>query len=160
MSLIIPTMYIETSPFNFIYSKESNKQQATQKLFDRIAKGVYKGYTSDIVLNELNNAEPDKRDKMVAMVTQYGIEKLYANDEAKSLAKVYVKKGIIPEKYYMDALHIAIASVNRLNFVVSFNYGHIVKLKTLNMTGLVNVRRGYPQVGLITPLEVEDDDEN
>jgi hypothetical protein len=55
-------------------------------------------------------------------------------------------------------MHIAIATVNRLNFVASYNFGHIVKLKTLNMAGLVNVRLGYPQIGLFSPMEVKDDD--
>jgi hypothetical protein len=57
-------------------------------------------------------------------------------------------------------MHIAIASVYRLNAVVSFNFGHIVKLKAINLTGLVNVRRDYPQLGLFSPMEVKDYDED
>ena len=65
---------------------------------------------------------------------------------------------IIPLKYRTDAQHIAIATVSGLNCVASYNFNHIVKLKTLNMTGLVNVRRGYHQIGLFSPTEVNDYD--
>ena len=63
-------------------------------------------------------------------------------------------KGIIPAKFQEDALHIATAVVNNLDFVLSFNYGHIVKTKTMIGVGLANLREGYCQIGLSTPTEV------
>ena len=74
------------------------------------------------------------------------------------MADIYVKKGIIPLKFRTDALHIATATVNKLDFVVSYNLGHIVKTKTMIGTGLVNLREGYRQIGLSTPTEVLDYD--
>jgi predicted nucleic acid-binding protein len=146
-----PKLYIETSTFNFFYSKESKKQAETRKLFDWIAEGRFEPYTSNIVMDELNNASTEKREKMLNILQKYGIIIIKADNEARTLADIYVSKGIIPQKYDTDALHIAIATVNRLNFVVSHNFGHIVKLKTLNMTGLANVRRDYPQIRLFSP---------
>jgi hypothetical protein len=95
---------------------------------------------------------------MTKLLFDFSVNVVTASTEARALADRYVAKGIIPFKYYNDAMHIAIATVNRLNFVASYNFGHIVKLKTLNMTGLVNVRLGYPQIGLFSPTEVKDDD--
>jgi hypothetical protein len=70
------------------------------------------------------------------------------------LADTYIKKGIIPLKFRDDALHIATATVNNLDFVVSYNQGHIVKTKTMIGAGLTNLREGYRQIGLSTPTEV------
>jgi hypothetical protein len=53
-----------------------------------------------------------------------------------------------------DALHIATATVNNFDFVISYNLGHIVKTKTMIGAGLVNLREGYRQIGLSTPTEV------
>jgi hypothetical protein len=154
----IPKLYIETSPFNFYYSKGSKKEQDTRKLFDWVDKGRFEVYTSLTVIDELKRAEPEKREKMLALVHQYNMKILEENPDAKALATLYIKKEIIPAKYRIDALHISIASVNYLNCVVSFNFGHIVKLRALNMTGLLNVRRDYPQLGLFSPSEVDDYD--
>jgi protein-arginine kinase len=74
--------------------------------------------------------------------------------EAKRLAYVYIAKGIIPEKFIDDAIHIATAATNKLDFVISRNQGHIIKTKTMIGTGLANLREGYKQIGLSTPTEV------
>jgi hypothetical protein len=70
------------------------------------------------------------------------------------LAAEYIYRGIIPEKYKDDAFHIAASARNGLDFVVSYNYNHIVKLKAIIGTGMVNRRNGLPIVGLSTPKEV------
>ena len=70
------------------------------------------------------------------------------------MAGIYIEKGIIPEKFIDDAVHIATATVNNLDFVISYNLGHIVKTKTMIGVGIANLREGYRQIGLATPTEV------
>jgi hypothetical protein len=127
-------------------------------MFQWIEDGRFEPYTSYTVINELERAEDEQFKKMNALLEQYNIKVLEDSEDARNLADIYVSKGIIPLKYRTDARHIAIATVNGLHFVASYNFGHIVKLKTLNMTGLVNIRRGYYQVGLFSPTEVKEDD--
>jgi hypothetical protein len=145
--------------FNFYFStQDSQKKEDTLQLFRWIAEGRFKPYTSDIVLEELRKAPPEKCRLMTDLVQQYAMTLLLPDAESRALADLYVDKGIIPIKYANDALHIAIATARKLDFVASYNFGHIVKLKTLNMTGLVNIRHGYQQIGLFSPTEVRDDD--
>ena len=68
--------------------------------------------------------------------------------------KTYIEKSIIQEKHPEDALHIANAIVNNLDLVISYNMGHIVKIKTIIGAGFINLRAGYRQIGLSTPTEV------
>jgi predicted nucleic acid-binding protein len=155
----VPKLYLETTTFNFYHlEKDSEKKRDAVGLFKRIAEGEFKPYTSIVAIDELPKATAGKYQKMIGLLTEYNIEVLTSDFEARKLADIYVSKKIIPLKYYNDAMHIAIATVNGLNFVVSYNFGHIVKLKTLNMAGLVNIRRDYPQIGLFSPTEVKDDD--
>jgi hypothetical protein len=155
----VPKLYLETTTFNFYHlEKDSEKKRDVVGLFKRIAEGEFKPYTSIVAIDELKKATAEKYQKMIGLLGQYDISVLSNSGEAERLADMYVSKSIIPLKYRTDALHIAIATVNGLNFVVSYNFGHIVKLKTLNMVGLVNVRRDYPQIGLFSPTEVKDDD--
>jgi hypothetical protein len=67
---------------------------------------------------------------------------------------MYVEKHIIPPKSRNDGLHIAVATVNNLDFVVSCNMGHIDKRKTMIGTGFINLRTGYKNIGICSTMEV------
>ena len=106
----------------------------------------------------LRKSAEEKRKKILSLYRQYIKETIATSPEARLLAEMYISKGIIPEKYRVDALHISIATVNALDFVISFNHGHIVKTKTMIGTGFANLRYGFRQIGLCTPTEVSEYD--
>ncbi|MFH0790889.1 MAG: hypothetical protein V2A64_04580 [Candidatus Omnitrophota bacterium] len=84
-------------------------------------------------------------------------ENLEINDEVKMLAERYVNEKIIPLTYWDDALHIALASVNEVDILVSWNFKHIVKHKTrVEVTG-VNTMLGYKNIDICSPREVIED---
>ena len=153
-------IYIETSVFNFYFSAQSEeKRQHTRKLFEEIKEGKYSPFTSAYVVDELASAQEPKKSKMLGLISEYGIEVLPVDAESERLAGVYVSEGIIPEKYRTDGIHIAVTSVTGLDFIVSYNFSHIVKRKTIEMTEIVNYREGYKRVGIYSPTEVIEDDE-
>jgi hypothetical protein len=95
---------------------------------------------------------------MIALLEVYNIEVLSVHADESRLAKLYVSEGIIPEKYVADALHIASTTVHDLDFIVSYNFKHIVKRKTIMMTEGVNLREGYRRIGIFSPTEVIEDE--
>jgi predicted nucleic acid-binding protein len=151
----MPKLFIETTVFNFYFEgKHGQKQQDAVRLFEEIAKGRYEAYSSDEVFTELKKVHRDKFIKMNDLYEKYIKRTLELSPETERIAELYIKKGIIPAKSKIDALHIACAVVNDLDFVISYNQGHIVKTKTMIGTGLINLREGYRQIGLSTPTEV------
>ena len=70
------------------------------------------------------------------------------------MAGIYVKEGIVPEKFLNDALHIAIATVNGIDTVVSWNMEHIVKIKTIVEVNKINLKKKYNQIFIVTPEEI------
>ena len=74
------------------------------------------------------------------------------------IADLYISENIIPQKYRMDGLHIAIATVNDLNMIISMNFQHIVKRKTKLLTGNINTLNGYHAVEIYSPMEVVDNE--
>ena len=151
----IPKLFIETTVFNFYFEeKQGQKQQDAIRLFEEIAKGKYEAYSSDEVYTELKKASLDKFNKMDVLFEKYVKRTLEISPEIERIAEIYINRGIIPAKSKEDALHIACAVVNNLDFVISYNQGHIVKTKTMIGTGLANLREGYRQIGLCTPTEV------
>ena len=145
--------------FNFYVDEDRGFAHAdTVKLFKEIAAGKYEAYTSAYVLDELEQAPMEKRDKMMRLLTEYNVSVLTYNEEASSLANVYVEEGVIPLKFRTDGIHIAIASVNDLDMVVSMNFQHIVKRKTKIATGSINALKGYRAVEIYNPMEVVEDE--
>jgi predicted nucleic acid-binding protein len=156
----IPRVYIETSVFNFVFADDApDKKQDTLKLFDEIKSGLYTPYTSDYVLQELKCADEPKQSQMIELISRYGMIFLEQSSEAERLANLYVAEGVFSKKYFTDAIHIATATVNDLDFIVSFNFRHIVKRKTMTMTTGINIREGYKQIGIYSPTEVIDNNE-
>jgi predicted nucleic acid-binding protein len=151
-------IYIETTLFNFYIDKDRDAHADTVKLFKEIAVGKYEAFTSTYVTDELENAPKEKRDIMLDLITEYGINVLAPNDETVRIANLYVSEGVIPQKYRTDGLHIAIATVNVLDMVVSMNFQHIVKRKTRKMTELINTLNGYRAIEIFSPMEVVEDE--
>ncbi|GHU47368.1 hypothetical protein FACS1894200_02600 [Spirochaetia bacterium] len=156
---MIYRVYLETTMFNFYFSTQSpDKKADTRRFFEQIAEGKYEPYTSETVVDELKDAAEEKYRAMQELIDKYAVAVLSRTAEAKRLASRYAASGIIPLKYQTDGLHIGIATVNELDFVASYNYAHIVKLKTINACGLINRQEGYHFIGLMTPTEVIDYD--
>ncbi|MDR1193737.1 MAG: hypothetical protein LBK98_06175 [Peptococcaceae bacterium] len=155
-----PKIYLETSVFNFYFADDApDKREDTRRLFEEIWQGKYEPYTSLFVVEELQAATEPKRSQMLDLIKQYDITALPGENESRRIAGLYVAEGIIPEKYLADALHIAATTVNELDFIVSYNFKHIVKLKTITMTEIVNLRENYHKIGIYSPTEVVEYDE-
>ena len=152
-----PKIYLETTLFNYYFDTDRDDLHTdTVKLFAEIAEGKYDAFTSTEVTRELENAPIPKKDRMLALIGKYPIATLPVNDAANKLADIYVAEGIIPAKYRADGVHIAVAAVNGLDYVVSMNFKHIVKPKVKRLANAVNIVKGYHPVEIISPMEVTE----
>ena len=151
----IPKIYLETSVLNFIFADDApDKKADTIRLFEEISDGKYRPFTSIYVTEEIDNAPENKKRGMYGLITDHDVEVLQKTDEIKHLADAYVNEGIIPKRHSTDALHIAAATVNDLDIIVSWNFRHIVKRKTVIMTESVNLRNGYKKMEIYSPTQV------
>ncbi len=151
-------IYLETTLFNYYFDADREAHADTVTLFEECTAGKFEPYTSLYVTDELENAPSEKREKMIALIKQYGISVLPASDKANDLAKKYLSEGALPQGSLMDARHIAIAAVNGLDMIISLNFRHIVKEKTIRLTGAINTIMGYRPVNIYSPMEVVDDE--
>jgi len=158
----IPRIYLETTIFNFPFADDAPQYKTdTLRLFAEIKAGKFKPFTSDYVPMELEvTKDVEKLTKMETLISDYGITVIPANPEIERLANVYVSAGVIPAKYATDALHIAAATIAGLDFIVSLNFRHIVKRKTIIETEIINAREGFRRMFIHTPAEVIDNEED
>ncbi len=160
MGMRIPTIYLETTMFNFPFADDAPQYRAdTLRLFEEIRAGKFKAFTSEYVLDELDaDRNTERREQMKALIAEYNIEVIPDNEEAIRLARLYVSCRVIPEKYAADASHLAAAAVTGLDYIISLNFKHIVKQKTIIESEIINTREGYKKVCIHTPAEVIDHD--
>jgi hypothetical protein len=152
-----PTIYLETTMFNFPFADDAPQYRAdTLQLFEEIRTGNFKAFTSEYVIHELEDAVDSLREKRIQLIAEYAIEVIPASDDVKNLALTYIEKGIIPPSYSTDSFHIVAATVRGLDFIISLNFRHIVKRKTIEATERINVREGYKKIGIYSPSEVMD----
>ena len=84
---------------------------------------TYKIYISELVIAELGKNKEPKRSKFKKLVA--GIKELPINSQVEKLADEYIKAKIIPVKFRIDAIHIAIASIHKINYLVTWNCRHM-----------------------------------
>lgn len=149
------SLYLDTSVLNFFFATDSPEEQAvTKKLFDEIKQGNYEAVISATVLEEISRAPETKKKELLALVKEYSLTPLAVDEETEMLAGLYIKNGLIPARFELDAIHIAIAIVNNLDAVVSWNFEHIVKLRTkLGVNGISKIQ-GYKEIEIYSPREV------
>ncbi len=126
----------------------------TLNLLEEVKKGKYDVFISEVVIREINRAPEAKARSLAALINELDLGDLHINNDSLGLAKKYIEAGIIPVKYEDDALHIAVASVNNLDAIVSWNFAHIVKLKTKREVIGINIINGYKEIEICSPPEV------
>lgn len=112
---------------------------------------------STLTVQELAAAPVDVR-KRVASVPEAHIQVLQLDAEARDLAEAYIAARVLPSRMRADAQHMAIATVARVDVLVSWNFKHIVNLQRIRGYNSVNLRRGYPMLEIRTPREVLSDE--
>ena len=149
-------LYLETTVFNYYFDENRKGHEATKKLFEAIGVGDYEAYTSEYVTLELKKAYEPKRGDMLDLLEKYNVTVLDFNEEAERLAHLYVSNNIIPARFWLDCAHIAIATVHKLDCVISYNFEHINRTKTKILVGGVNFQENYRNVMICTSKEALD----
>jgi hypothetical protein len=117
--------------------------------------GKFEIYTSDYAVIEMEHTKnKEKREKMLRLIGDYGVTLLQRNEETGRIAALYIAEGVVPESEPTDAAHIAMTTVNGLDFIVSLNFEHIVRPWAIERVRRVNLREGYKPIGIYKPTEV------
>ncbi|MCC7430289.1 PIN domain protein [bacterium] len=144
-------VYIDTSVIGGCYDVEFEKWSI--KLIEEFKKGEKIAVISDITLEELEEA-PEKVRKILDLIPEIYKENLLLSKEVKDLAYLYIKEGAITKKFEEDALHIAIATINKIDILASWNFKHIVNIKRIKLYNAVNLKNGYQILEIRNPREV------
>jgi predicted nucleic acid-binding protein len=144
-------VYLDTSVISALFDERTPERLAMTSVFwSKLSD--YEVFISELVLEELEKANEQVRDKMFSAIKNFVV--LEISEETEKLAQIYVKQDIFPEKYFDDALHVALASVNQIGILLSWNFTHLVKLKTRRMVSIVNLTENIMPVEIASPPEL------
>ncbi len=114
-------------------------QKASGQLIDKCKQGEMLAVISELTTLELKDAPQEVRD-IVREIPEENIEYEVLTEEAVNLARKYIVEGVIGVGKLVDAEPIAIATLNRVDVLVSWNFRHIVNLSKIRRYNSVNLR--------------------
>lgn len=148
-------IYIDTSVLGGCEDDEFRDH--SRRLIDAFVRGDYTLVLSELALRELATA-PEAVRKAASGVPEAHIESLALSREAEELAEEYIDEGAVGARMRADALHIALATVARVDVLVSWNFKHIVNLRRIHAYNAVNLKHDYPLLEIRSPRELLDDE--
>ncbi|MGA1619764.1 MAG: PIN domain-containing protein [Pirellulales bacterium] len=150
-----PRIYVDTSVFGGCEEVEFITH--SRRLVAAMADGIYAMVISEVTLLELEKAPPSVQSHLQA-IAESRIEVLALDAEAELLAAEYIDDGAVGKNERADALHIALATIARVDVLVSWNFKHIVNLRRIHAFNAVNLKQGYPVLEIRNPREVVGDE--
>lgn len=146
-----PVIYFDTSVIGGCFDQEFEKW--SNGLIKDLEDGFFKGATSEVVATELNFA-PIEVKKKYKQFLKTGIKLYKIDEDVESLTKAYLSRNIVTKKFKNDLIHIALATVNNADILVSWNFKHIVHYDKITKFNAVNLEHGYRSLTILSPREV------
>jgi len=152
-----PRIYIETSVISYLTARASRdiivaaNQQATQEWW-RVRRPDFEIYVSQLVIQEASSGDTEAVLKRLEVLENIAL--LDISEEAIGLAENLIQEKAIPAQAAEDALHIALAAVNGMDYLVTWNFKHIANAAMRANVELVCRLRDYEPPIICTPLEL------
>lgn len=152
-----PRIYIDTSVIGGYFDDEFSHW--SRMLIEQILLGDGIALISDITIDEVLDAPKNVQLILEQILKSKNRELLAANEECRELADSYIYEGAVSEKFYEDALHIAIATIHSATVLTSWNFKHIVNLSRIRKYNSVNIKKGYSLVEIRSPRDLIKEDD-
>ena len=146
-------VYADTSVFGGCFDDEFADE--SKNFFEEVTRGKFSLTISQTLLRELNRA-PERIQRVLANLRAEAIELVEWSEEIRLLRDSYIEAGILSSSSVADAEHIAAASVAEVDFVVSWNFKHIVHYEKIHGYQAINLLHGYKPILIYSPREVID----
>jgi len=151
-----PRIYIDTSVFGGYFDKEFSEY--TVPLFERIRNDEFVLLLSSVIQDELENA-PLQVKELIREIEPNKVEFVNVTAEEVSLAQEYIRERVVGETSYADCLHIALATINRADFLISWNFKHVVNIQRIRGYNSINIKKGYKPLEIRSPREFKNYDD-
>jgi predicted nucleic acid-binding protein len=143
-------LYLDTSVIGGYFDDEW--KEATQELWRQMEAGEFRFLTSAVTIEEVSAAPDRVRELFSRTFAPEAI--LGVTDEMETLAAAYMSHHILPPKFTDDARHVAVCTVSEVEFLVSWNFKHLVNVDRERGFNAVNLLHGCRTIRIVNPLEL------
>ena len=146
-------IYLDTSVMSHLSHEDvPGKMADTLSFWEDVEAGMYDVVISEATLAELRRCDEPKRSALLDAVKAIGHTFLPRSEEAEALAAAYVREGVLTIRHKVDALHIALAVVSGCDIIVSWNFKHMVRMRTIQSVRAVNAKEGWHKtIDIVSP---------
>jgi predicted nucleic acid-binding protein len=144
-------VFVDTSVIGGYFDKEFSED--TKLLFDKIKNGTYDLVISDLTEKELLKA-PEKVKTLLKDLEILNYEIIVVTKESIELATEYIKEKVVGQTSFDDCIHIATATICRVDLLVSWNFKHIVNIQRIRGYNSINIKNGYQNLEIRSPKDL------
>lgn len=150
-------VYIETSIPSYLTARPSRDvraaawQQITEEWWND-ARHEYELFTSELTAVEASGGNPEAAARRVQAIAD--LPELPIDEEARQLAELLITKGGLPASAKADALHVAVAAVHRIDYLLTWNCRHIDNAANKPVIREICASAGYVCPEICTPMEL------
>ncbi len=143
--------YFDTSVFGGVFDDEFEK--ASLILFEKVKLGQITCVYSELLETELKRAPADVKDFFKSLPS-VNTELIDISEEAQKLAQDYINENVVGKTSFSDCLHIAVATISKVDILVSWNFKHIVNVYRIRGYNSVNLKSGYGIIEIRSPKDI------
>ncbi len=114
---------------------------------------------STVTQDELENAPKYVKD-LVSKIKIENTEFIDVTDEAVDLATEYITEKVVGQTSLADCLHIALATISKADYLISWNFKHIVNVQRIRGYNAINIKNGYKLLEIRSPRDFVNYEDN
>lgn len=145
-------IYLDTSVISYLQQEDvPERMKETLNLWKQFEEGKYDIYLSQVTLDEVGECQEPKKTVLYEYLSRIQYTKLEITDEVLRVANQIVEMGILPPKSIDDCQHIATAVVHGCDCIISWNFKHIVNIKTIKGIRAITHLESYKDIDIMNP---------
>lgn len=145
-------VHLDTSVISHMFQDDAPEKMAdTRKLWELFKEDKYDIYLSTVTLEELSDCKEPKKSQMYDCLSQIKYTPIQITESMSEIAQQIIDMGILTEKSYDDCQHIAAAVIYGCDCILSWNFKHIVNIKTIRGVRAITNLKGYKPIEIINP---------
>lgn len=145
-------IYLDTSVISYLQQEDvPERMKETLNLWKQFEEGKYDIYLSQVTLDEVGECQEPKKTVLYEYLSRIQYTKLEITDEVLRVANQIVEMGILPPKSIDDCQHIATAVVHGCDYIISWNFKHIVNIKTIKGIRAITHLESYKDIDIMNP---------
>ena len=153
-------VYLDTSVISHLMQEDvPEKMSETLKLWNMFKEGKYDVYLSTVTLQEIDNCPEPKRTGLFKHLGEIDYTPIEITEDMSEVAQQLIDMGILTQKSYDDCQHIASAVIYGCDCIISWNFKHIVNIKTIRGVRAITNLKGYKPIEILNPTVLLESEE-